>query len=395
MKVLMITTTYPRFKEDTAAPFIASIAEGIAALGHSVDVITPFHPRLEEGLRSGVRVHSYHVPGDTKDPLWGYAQSLDSDVKLRKRAIAIAPLALHQTFWRALKIAKEVKADLIHAHWVLPNGFPAALISKKLKLPLVISLHGSDMFLARKNFLFRRVAASIFKKAAAITACSPDLQTQAATISGADVRVLEYGVDVDHFSPQSDHNRKKHSILSVGRLVHKKGFDQLLEAFAGIRPYYNDSILTIAGAGPLLSQLRGKCDTLGITSAVHFPGNVDRKDLPRYYATAELVVVPSITDEFGNRDGLPNVFLEGLSSGCAVIASDIPGIRNVVRNEDVAVLISSGDVDLLRKALMELLQHPEQQQSLRVEARRKALKELSWKVKSKELESLYQSLVYA
>jgi glycosyltransferase involved in cell wall biosynthesis len=393
MKILMITTTYPRFDGDTAAPFIGSIAEGIAALGHSVHVIAPFHPQLTEGTRNGVTIHSYHLPGDKKDPLWGYAQSMESDVKLKKRVFAIAPLALHQTFWRGLKIARELNADLIHAHWVLPNGFPASLIAGRLKRPLVVSLHGSDMFLARKNFLFRRTAASVFRKAAAITACSPDLQEQATAISSTRVTLLEYGVDIDHFSPVEPPRRVPHSILAVGRLVHKKGFSQLLEAFAGVQPYYKDSILTIAGSGPLQEELRRKSESLGIGSGVRFVGSVGRKDLPEYYHAAEVVAVPSITDEFGNRDGLPNVFLESLSSGCATIASDIPGIKNVVPNGKSALLVPSGNVDSLRNALLDLLRDPKKQESLRADGRRKAVEELSWKVKSKQLETIYQSLM--
>jgi len=393
MKILMITTTYPRFDGDTAAPFIGSIAEGIAALGHSVHVIAPFHPQLKDGVRNGVTVHSYHLPGDKKKPLWGYAQSMESDVKLKKKVFAVAPIALHQTFWHGLRIAKELGADLIHAHWVLPNGFPASLIAGKLKRPLVVSLHGSDMFLARKNLLFRRTAASIFRKAAAVTACSPDLQEQAADISQAKITLLEYGVDVNHFCPVEPPRRVAHSILTVGRLVHKKGFSQLLEAFAQVRSYYTDSTLTIAGSGPLAGQLRAKSDSLGITSAVQFVGNIGREELPGYYRSAEIVAVPSITDEFGNRDGLPNVFLEALSSGCATVASDIPGIKNVVPDGRAALIVSSGNVDSLRNGLLELLRDPQKQQSFRQEARQKAVKDLSWQVKSKQLESIYQSLM--
>lgn len=389
----MITTTYPRFEGDTAAPFIASIAEGIAALGHSVDVVAPYHPKLVTGVRNGVTLHDYHVPGDRTNPLWGYAQSLDSDVKLRGMALAIAPIALHQTFWHSLRIAKATGAQLIHAHWVLPNGFPAALIAKRLGLPLAVSLHGSDMFLAGKNLVLRKIASSVFHRAGAVTACSPDLQMQAIGMSGRDVKVLEYGVDVEHFRPAEFSQRKQRSIVSVGRLVHKKGFSQLLKAFAGLVAYYNDSTLTIAGSGPLLADLQSESQALGISGSVHFPGNVNRDQLPALYASADVVVVPSVTDQYGNRDGLPNVFLEALSSGCAVVASDIPGIRSVVSGGKAAVLVPSGDVNSLRDALLNLLRNPNQADLLREESRKKATADLSWVAKSRELESVYESLL--
>lgn len=393
MRILMIATTYPRFSGDTAAPFIASIAEGIAALGHAVDMVVPFHPQLVAGVRNGVELHSYHVPGDRRRPLWGYAQSMEADVKVKKSVLLITPFALASTLTAANRLLGRNPYDLIHAHWVLPNGLPAARLARKYRLPLVVSLHGSDMFVVRKNPLFAKVAASIFKQAAMVTACSPDLQELAQVLSSPKVRVLEYGVDIDHFAPDPSVTRKPHSVFSVGRLVHKKGFFHLIEAFSTVRKYYDNSTLTIAGAGPLLDSLKAKCEALGIAGSVIFAGNVERGALPAHYNSSEVVTVPSVTDEAGNRDGLPNVFLEALSCGCAVVASDIPGIANVIGEGQEAVLVPSGDVPALGAAIMELLHDPSRAQHLREAARKKSVAELSWTVRSKQLESLYFSLL--
>jgi glycosyltransferase involved in cell wall biosynthesis len=207
------------------------------------------------------------------------------------------------------------------------------------------------------------------------------------------VQVLEYGVDIHHFKPGAATDRKRRSILAVGRLVHKKGFAQLAEAFAKVLSYYNDSTLTIAGSGPLLGELQSQSRSLGIGQAVRFAGNIGRNELPSYYAAADIVVVPSVTDAFGNRDGLPNVFLEALSSGCAIVASDIPGIQNVVRNGNSALLVPSGDVEALSKAILDLLGSQDRSETLRNESRRKALSDLSWEAKSKELEKIYNSVL--
>jgi len=389
MKICMITTTYPRFEGDTAAPFIASIAEGVAALGHSVDVVLPFHPKLQDKTRNGVNFHPYHVPGDQKDPLWGYAQSMEADVKVKKKAYLLAPLALHRTYWTAVALTRHNTYDLIHAHWVLPNGFPAALLARRCKLPLTISLHGSDMFLAQKGGLLTRAALFAFRQARSITACSPDLQGQARKLSGKDVNLLEYGVDVNRFAPSDSATLRPRSIFAVGRLVYKKGFVQLLEAFSRVIKYYTNSTLNIAGDGPLLQKLKDTARKLGIESQVTIVGNIARDQLPELYRSAEIVVVPSITDDSGNRDGLPNVFLEALSSGCAVIASDIPGMKNLIRNRE-AFMVSSGDVSQLSNAILELFKNPSEIHRLRKAAREMAVKELSWTVRNHQLESLYK-----
>jgi phosphatidyl-myo-inositol dimannoside synthase len=387
MHILMVTTSYPRTPTDGSAPFIAAIAEGIAKLGHNVDVVLPHHPLLKEKKRNGVSLHTYRVPGDESDPVWGYAQSLEADVRLKKRVYPLALIAMHRAYRLALNLAKKNRPDLIHAHWVLPNGFIGARLSKTLGLPLVVSLHGSDMYLARKKKIFGSFARWVLKRANAVTACSPDLQEQAFVLSNRDVALTEYGVDVNLFSPGGEPQRG--AVLAVGRLVHKKGFVELLHAFSQICKYYKNSTIEIVGNGPLLEPLREKAVQLGITERVRLPGDAQHSDLPDLYRRAEIVAVPSITDLSGNRDGLPNVLLEALASGCAVIASDIPGIRNVIKDHQDGLLVRSGDIDELSSAMVELFRNPELRERLGTAARQRAANELSWDVKCKQLERIY------
>lgn len=393
----MITTTYPRFEGDTAAPFIASIAEGMVSLGHSVDIVLPFHPKLETGTRNGVRLHAYRVPGDSREPLWGFAQSLQADVRLKRKALLIAPLAIHNTYRAALKVVSANKPDLVHAHWALPNGFVGMRLAGKIRRPLLVSLHGSDMFLARTNPIFRRFAARVLKSAAAVTACSPDLKEQAEQISGRTVHLVEYGVETTVFhptaTPPSQNNIQNRTVFAVGRLVHKKGFVYLLDAFAKIHPYYSDSMLTIAGSGPLLQQLQDRAQALGLSKYVKFPGELDRKRLPEFFRQATLTAVPSVTDEYGNRDGLPNVVLEAMSSGSAVVASNIPGIQNVIQDGREGLIVPEADVDALAAALDRLMKEPELRETLGRNARKKTVEQLSWEVKNHELDDLYKSAV--
>jgi glycosyltransferase involved in cell wall biosynthesis len=385
----MITTSYPRTPDDTSAPFIASIAEGVAALGHHVDVVLPHHAMLKEADRNGVTLHAYRFPGDEKDPVWGYAQSLEADVRMKKTVYALAPIAMHRAYRLALKVASKNKPDVVHAHWVLPNGFIGARLSGTLNVPLVVSLHGSDMYLARKRRIFGSFARWVLKRASTITACSPDLRTQAQELSGRDVRLLEYGVDIKAFSPHG--SRGENSVLAIGRLVHKKGFLELIDAFAAVTKYDNNSTLIIVGSGPLMETLRQRAEQQHIADRVQLPGNAGRAALPGIYASASVVAVPSVVDQAGNQDGLPNVFLEALSSGCAVVASDIPGIRNVVTNREHCLLVPAGNVPALTEALRELLSSPGLRSRLGSAARAKAIQELSWQIKCNEFDRIYQT----
>ena len=120
--VCMVTTSYPKFAGDTTAPFIAAMAEGLAAHGWAVDVVLPTHPRLVAGERAGVRLHPYRYAPLPALRGWGYAESLEGDVRLRRGAYIAAPLAVSATLLRTLAVARRGGQALIHAHWVIPNG---------------------------------------------------------------------------------------------------------------------------------------------------------------------------------------------------------------------------------------------------------------------------------
>jgi glycosyltransferase involved in cell wall biosynthesis len=179
-------------------------------------------------------------------------------------------------------------------------------------------------------------------------------------------------------------------VLAIGRLVHKKGFLELIDAFVEVFKYDNNSTLDIVGSGPLRSDLRKRAEDRGISDRVNLPGDKGRVELPSLYAKASVVAVPSVIDAAGNQDGLPNVFLEALSSGCAIVASDIPGIRNVVTDRKHCLLVPAGDITALSKAIIELLKNSELRGQLGVAARSKAAEELSWKKQCIEFVNLYK-----
>jgi glycosyltransferase involved in cell wall biosynthesis len=168
---------------------------------------------------------------------------------------------------------------------------------------------------------------------------------------------------------------------------------ELVDAFAQASKYDDNSMLTIVGSGPLLPELRQRAAMHRIADRVDLPGNIGRSELPAVYAGASIVAVPSILDEGGNQDGLPNVFLEALSSGCAIVASDIPGIVNVVQNRKECLIVPAGNTAALSEAMLELLRSSELREKLGTAARTKAERELSWKIKCGEFADLYRKIL--
>jgi glycosyltransferase involved in cell wall biosynthesis len=394
MRVLMITSSYPKFPGDVTAPFIESIAHGVAARGHAVDVLLPHHPQFRRAAGEPVRFFTYRYAPREDWSLWGYAQSMHSDVRVRRRVYLLAPLvalALRETLGTRLLAERY---DVVHAHWVIPNAALVADMVRSHGTPFVVSLHGSDVFVAERQRLVGGIARATLAAAGAVTACSDDLRRRALLLGApaARTRTIPYGVDVHAFSPETPRDEIRARlgvaadaflIVAVGRLVEKKGFGDLIEAAArtgGVR-------VVIAGDGDLRSTLAAQARALH--APVTLAGALDRATVAQALAAADAVVVPSVVDRAGNVDGLPNVLLEGLAAGRPVVATRVAGIPDVVTDDVNGLLVPEQDPAALAAALRRLVREPETCERLGREARRAAVERLSWEAAARAFEDCY------
>ena len=394
MNVLMVTSSYPKFPGDVTAPFVESMALALAARGHAVDIVLPHHPDLRRGEDEPVRFFPYRYAPSDAWSLWGYAQSLEADVRVRPAIYLLAPLvalSLRNAFGARLLAQRY---DAVHVHWVVPNAVLVADIARRHGAPLVISLHGSDVFLAERLPLAAELARKAFDVAGAITACSTDLHRRALALGAAAERThtVPYGVDVDAFSPHADARAVRERlgvpadavmVLAVGRMVEKKGFEYLVEAAART----DGAHFVIAGDGTLRGELEARARRLG--APVTFSGNLDRAAVADALAAADIAVVPSIVDRAGNVDGLPNALLEALAAGCAVVATRVAGIPDVVRHDVHGLLVPPRDAGELAEALRRLVHEPETRERLGREGRRMARERMSWDAAARAFESCY------
>lgn len=145
LKVCFVTSSYPLNADDGSARFIHSMAQALVNLGHHVDVILPQHTQLAAAT-GDIPLHPFRYIWPDKLAIMGYAQATHSDKEMRRLAYLLAPsyaIAQASTIWR---LHRKLRYDIIHGHWVVPNGFVAATVARLVRRPLVISLHGSDVF---------------------------------------------------------------------------------------------------------------------------------------------------------------------------------------------------------------------------------------------------------
>jgi glycosyltransferase involved in cell wall biosynthesis len=396
----MVTTSYPRFPGDSVGTFMEPIAKSVAARGHDVHVVAPWHPLVQRPRHEdGVSFHFYKYAPLRSLNVFGYAAAMRADVSLRGAAYIAAPLALAQGWRIARKIARRHRATIMHGHWVVPGGITAALAAPDV--PLVISLHGSDVYVAETVAPARAAARIAFGRAAVVTACSDDLARRAIRL-GADparVEVIPYGVDVGRFGPDDASKASRRQALGVadgvplvvaaGRLVKKKGFEYLIDAMAAAG-WNAPVVLAIAGDGDLASELRDRAERLGISANVRFLGNVAQDEVAHLLAAADVVVVPSVRDDAGNVDGLPNVVMEALASGTPLVTTPAGGIGSVVSDGHTGLVVPERDVTALATAIRRVLDTPSLAASIGASARQLAAARFGWTTTASRLEAAYE-----
>lgn len=339
--------------------------------------------KWEEG---GVEVATFRYAPERWEVL-GYGRTLEADERVKGRAALATPfyaLALRRAIRHALG---RRRFDLVHAHWIVPNGVIAAGVGR---VPLAIGLHGSDVFLAEKPGV-RHLARRALRRARLLTGCSPELVERMCALGfpAERARVIPYGVDVEAFSPAPERRgiwRRKLGIpegaplvLGVGRMATKKGFQVLLEALPGLLATQPEAHVVLAGGGDLLPRFAALAETSAEwRHRVHLPGAVLRDTLPDLYRAADLFVLPAVHDAKGNVDGLPNVILEAMASGLPVVASGISGIPLAVEHEKTGLLVTEKDPENLLAALLRLLGDRAWSQELGRRGRSKAAAELTW-----------------
>ena len=319
MRVVVLTTSYPRTADDAAGRFVADAVERVRAAGVDLDVVSPADFR-HFGIAYGAG-----VMGNLRRQPW---------------RSALVPAFLVNFARAARRETRE--ADLVHAHW-LPSGAVALATGK----PFVVQLWGSDVELARHA---PRLARQVLRRARVVVCPSHALAEEARTLGAHEIAVIPSGVELptevgDEADPPE--------VLYAGRLSPEKGVLELVEAARGMN-------LVVAGDGPLRDRV------------LQARGFVPPEELARLYARAAVVVCPS------HREGFGVACLEAMAHGRSVVASAVGGLLDLVVDGETGIHVPPGDVPALRAALERLLGDRELRQRLGEAGRRRAAEHFSW-----------------
>ena len=250
----------------------------------------------------------------------------------------------------------------IHGYFAHTPAEVASLVAERLGVPYGFSTHALD---ARK--VPAKILAERTRHATCVVACNHDVARDISK-NGGKVTLIPHGVDTGRFRSSPLVLAEPVHLLAVGRLVEKKGFHILIDAVSRLSfPFH----LKIIGDGPEWERLTNDISGANLSGRVELCGGMTHAELPNEYRNAHFIVVPSIVNKTGDRDGLPNVLLEAMASGRPVIASDVGAIDSVIVNGETGILLPPGDVAAITNALDVLASNSSYCEKLGYNARRR------------------------
>lgn len=347
---------------------VDGLARELVSLGHRVDVVTmAFRGLPRHDVLDGVKVH--RVPC----------------LRLKEHACTIpeAGSYLPAALVKARQLATRRLFHINHAHFLLPDGFNAALLKWSMGLPFIITVHGSDVpgYNPQRLKLAHRLLAPVWHRtarAASHLVCPSRSLADLVVRRGADLpmTIIPYGFDAkryDHAVPR----RKR--ILAVSRLLRRKGIQTLLEAVTELELEHEIHIVGDGSHRPILQKLAA-----GHPRGVVFHGWLDNRSaaLNELYETSEIFVLASEQENF------PVVLMEAMAAGLAIVTTRGTGCAEVVG--DAAILVEPSNPSQMRAALLDLIRDPERARGLGRAARRRVESEFSWRSVAERYLRLYR-----
>jgi N-acetyl-alpha-D-glucosaminyl L-malate synthase BshA len=283
-------------------------------------------------------------------------------------------------FMDALIKSWRKRFDLIHAHYAVPQGLLGVVLKRVLRLPLVVTLHGTDINYLAKRRGTRALVKLVLNNADAVVAVSRFLKTEAEKlgVEGEKIRVIYNGVEL----PEYEEAQREMSILFVGSLVKQKGVDVLIKAFRTVKERIPEAKLIIVGEGREREALAELCTQLRLRD-VYFAGS--RSELSSYYSRSRVLALPSRAEGFGL------VALEAMAFATPVVATKVGGIPEVVTHGETGMLVESGNANALAEALIRVMSDEALWQRLATRAKERA-SEFSWEKTANEYAKLYAEL---
>jgi glycosyltransferase involved in cell wall biosynthesis len=293
---------------------------------------------------------------------------------------------------RTMERDSRIRIDHLHAHFAHDPALVALLTQRMAGIPFSFTAHARDLYQVPPASLARRVE----EATAVVACCATNADYLSRTLSPHQhrkIRLIHHGVDTNRFRPAATPslNTAPPLILSVGRLVEKKGFDDLIMACRELERKHIAFRCEVYGDGPERERLQELIDSWALADrVVLFGARPVRKIIPAYQDADVFALTPFVTED-GDRDGIPNVLLEAMASGLPVVTTGAGGISELVQDGVNGLLSEPRDVKGIAANLRRLLSDPSLRSRLGVLARRTVTHDFDSRASTRQLMSVFGS----
>ncbi len=289
------------------------------------------------------------------------------------------------------------KVKLIYARFGM-GGVQMLPVKMKLKLPMLTSFHGTDV--SRQITLqtkYRKILPHLFKRGEAFTVVSQDMKNKLIELGCPmkKIHVIKSGIDLNkfHYEPKLELDPSGARILSVGRLIEKKGMAELISAFSRVASFLPRAKLVIVGDGKERESLERQIDLLGMKEQVELKGRLSHPAVKKEMERCDLFVLASRTGSDGNVEGIPNVIMEAMAIGRPVVTTRHAGIPELVEHNQTGYLVQEGDSLALAEMILYGLYDLDRRQQLLNAARKKVEEEHDVVKQIQKLERLMDKII--
>jgi len=389
--ILVLASTYPRWKNDTEPRFVHDLCKQLSS-EYRVIALVPHYPgaRRKEDM-DGVLVQRfrYFLPAGER---LAYDGGIIQNLKRNRLKLLLVPFFLISQFIQILVLCRKYKIRLIHAHWVIPQGLLALLARPLLpgKIKVLSTSHGGDLFSLQGRGL-QALKRFVFRRSDHVTVVSNAMRDHLEQIgcNSGNVTVQSMGVDLSTRFVPGNRPAGPNRLIYVGRLVEKKGVATLVTAIHLLKNDFPELRLTIVGDGPEKPALEKLAADFGVNAQIDFAGSQPNENVPQYYQSAGIAVVPSIVAADGDQEGLGLVAVEALGCGCVTIVSDLPALRDVVSDGENGLVFRATDATDLSEKIRHLLTNTALFERLGSAGRQSVVNRFDWK----QVGSQYLSII--
>jgi glycosyltransferase involved in cell wall biosynthesis len=394
--LLVLASTYPRWNGDHEPGFVHELTKRLTDRFQVIAVVPSAPGAVAFETLDGVEVIRYRYAPQRFETLVNDG-GIVTNLRRHRWKILLVPTFVLAQAWRTWRLLRTRQIDVIHAHWLLPQGLIAALLGWLPGRPpsYLATSHGADLFALRGRGL-NALKRFVVRRAAAITVVSEAMRDELARIGAdiGDVCVRSMGVDLEErFTPSTTARRSRDEILFVGRLVEKKGLRHLIDAMPAILLAYPSAYLTVVGFGPEETERQAQVQHLGLQSKVQFVGALSQQELPALYRRAAIFVAPFVLTPSGDQEGLGLVAVEAAGCGCPVVVSDLPAVRDVF-DETMAQLVTPGSAWAISDAVCAMFAEMPAC-SMNAKVRTSLCERFDWSVVAKHYARILQDLASA